>query len=62
MVERSTLLRFVIERLPTDPFRWFLRRPELDGHKVLRNAVFSGGPFQERFRRSVVFQVGMQKV
>src|ERR1700730_2724217 len=50
------------ERLPTVRIRWFLRRPKLDAHKVLRNAIFSGGLFQKRLRRSVVFQVGIQKV
>jgi hypothetical protein len=51
----------VAERLPTVLIRRFLRRAKLDAHKVLRNAIFSGGLFQKRLRRSVVFEVGIQK-
>jgi hypothetical protein len=33
--------------LPTVRIRWFLRKPKLDAHKVLRNGIFSGGSFPE---------------
>ena len=42
--------------------RYFLRGTKPDAHKVLRNAILSGGLFQKRLRRSIVFQVGIQKV
>src|ERR1700733_6044842 len=39
-----------------------LRGTELDSNEVLRNAIFGRSLFQKPLSRSVVFQIGIQKV